>query len=147
VATVARKPRRPSGKTVVTSVVSDSGFTLKGGSNSLNAEYVVAAAEPFAEAARAYAGTIPSPTIEASISVKPDGEGAVVIADGAIARQAYAYENGLSHPLFGNRGFWYPTPKVPFMTAAARNKGAQQAAMDIYARQLDVIAAEYGYDE
>lgn len=138
--------RKPTGKTVVTSVAPSGTLALTSGANSLNATFVVAAAEPFADAARAYAGTIPSPTIQSSISVRPDGDGALIIADGAIARQAYAYENGLSHPLFGNRSFWYPTPKVPFMTAAARNQGAQQAAMDIYAQQLDVIAAEYGYD-
>lgn len=146
VVTVARKPRKPTGKTVITTTASS--LSGLGGGGGVNAAFILAAAEPFAAAAKAFASAIPSTMIPESIRTMPDGDnGAAVVADGAIARQAYAYENGLSHPLFGNYGYWYPTPKMPFMTAAARNKGAQQAAMDIYAKQLDVLLAEAGWDE
>ena len=93
------------------------------------------AAELIASAARARSSF--STRIPASVRVtmlKGD-EAALIVAGGPQAPNAYPFEEGKDHPLFGNRNFWYPTPKRPFMTEASE-LAANEAAM-VMARVID----------
>jgi hypothetical protein len=84
-----------------------------------------------------------STRIPASIRVGGGRSGVVVRAGSVKAPHAYAFELGKRHPLFGNRGYWYPTAHIAFLEDAAES-GAEAAAQ-IVAQVIDDWAAEYGY--
>lgn len=58
--------------------------------------------------------------------------------------QAWMFETGAKHPLFGDRSHWYAQPRRPFLeaTAVAGYARAEQVYADIEAERL---AHEFGY--
>jgi hypothetical protein len=96
-----------------------------------------AAAECIAILARAKAAGFSS-RIPGTIKVI-GGTGGVWITAGGPggkdAPNAYPFETGARHPLFGNTKHWYPQPKKPFLEEAAA-EGAD-AAINEFAKVLD----------
>jgi hypothetical protein len=84
-----------------------------------------------------------SSRIPGSIKVTGGRSGVSIAAGSAKAPHAEAFELGKKHPLFGNRGYWYPTAHIPFLEDAA-DEGADGAAV-IVARVVDDWAREYGF--
>ena len=95
------------------------------------------AAEVIAVRARAISATF-SKRIPASIKITGGTTGVYIIAggpDGKEAPNAYPFEYGVRHPLFGNRNHWYAQPKRPFLEEAAVQ--AADAAAEAFAAVLD----------
>jgi hypothetical protein len=102
------------------------------------------AAEIIAEAARGISATF-SKRIPASIKIIGGASGMWITAggpEGKIAPNAYPFEDGVRHPLFG-MNHWYPQPKRPFLEEAV-TASADQAAeafalvIDDWAKTLDL---------
>jgi hypothetical protein len=97
-----------------------------------------AAADLIAAAAREISGRF-STRIPKSVKVTGGRNGVYTIsAGGGRAPNAYPFEEGASHPLFGNTAYWYPMKRKPFLTEAAAV--AIAVATQEYARSLDDIA-------
>ena len=98
------------------------------------------AAEIIANAAKAIAARF-SKRIPKSIRVTSTGKAIWIVADGAIAPNAYPFEMGSDHPLFGNRSYWYKMDKKPFLEEAAATTAdealvAFSAVVDDWVKQL-----------
>jgi hypothetical protein len=92
------------------------------------------AAEVIANAARIRSSKF-SRRIPASVKVIPTLWGAYITAGGDVAPNAYPFETGANHPLWGNRHHWYAQPKKPFLEEAA--DAAAKAAADIMSEVID----------
>jgi hypothetical protein len=101
--------------------------------------YLAEAAGVIADGARAMAATW-SRQIPESIGVVTSGMVATIAATAPNARPA---ELRLMHPLFGNRGYWYPPPGRPFLGPAA--DALSDEAMVRYAKKIDAMAAKAGF--
>jgi hypothetical protein len=112
----------------------------------INQKYLLAAAGVIAEQARKNASKfstrIPAAT---GVATGDNADEAIVITDGAAAPNALPFETGERHPLWGDRELWYPQPKKPYMAKAAKTASGQ--ALEVYAAQVDELAAEHGYTE
>jgi hypothetical protein len=114
---------------------------------SINQKYLLAAAEVIAQTAKANAASfstrIPAAT---GVATGDSTDEALVIVDGSAAPNALPFETGDRHPLWG---VWVTgkgkQPKRPFLTKAATTSA--DAAMHVYAAQIDEIAQERGYDQ
>jgi hypothetical protein len=103
-----------------------------------------AAAECIAVLARAKSAAF-STRIPASIKVIGGTGGVWIMAGGAggkDAPNAYPFETGARHPLFGNTKYWYPQPKRPFLEEAAA-EGAE-AAINEFAKVIDDWSDQLG---
>jgi hypothetical protein len=111
-------------------------------------ESVLAAAEIFAAKARANAAKF-SKRIPAATAVVPwKDDTATVTTDGDAAPNAAPFEFGERHPLYGNRKFWFPQPRRSYMSNAANSASTVNAAAEVYAaKEVELLAAEYGFDE
>lgn len=96
-----------------------------------------AAAEIIANAARVNAAKF-SKRIPGSVHVVDTSSQTLVVAGGAAAPNAYPFETGARHPLFGNTNYWYPQPKKPFMARAVRS--ASNLAAEEFAGVIDDLA-------
>lgn len=96
------------------------------------------AAEIIAEAARVTGSTVGksgSTRIPKSIKVTSTGRAVFIVADGNIAPNAYPFEKGSSHPLFGDREHWYKMKKQPFLEEAADATASK--AVEAFAEVID----------
>jgi hypothetical protein len=59
-----------------------------------------------------------STRIPGTVQASATQQGLIVKAGGPNAPHAAVYESGGHHPLFGNRGYWYPVPKRPYLASA-----------------------------
>ena len=75
------------------------------------------AAEIVADAAREISASF-STRIPASIRITGGTSKVYIRAGGPSAPNAYPFDTGARHPLFGNRDWWYPQPKKPFLEEA-----------------------------
>jgi len=101
------------------------------------------AAEVIASVARAKSSFSTRIPKSIHVTMLKGDEAALIIAGGSEAPNAYPFEDGKDHPLFGNRGFWYPTPKRPFMTEASIT-GANEAA-EVLASVIDDARQVLGF--
>lgn len=109
---------------------------------------VMDAAEVFADVARANAARFSIRIPAATAVVALNEQAAMVVTDGDAAPNAAPFEFGERHPLFGNRSSWYQQPRRAYMSSAANNPVAVEAASDVYGdREAALLAAQYGYDE
>lgn len=111
----------------------------------INQKYLLAAAEVIAEQARrnaSFSTRIPAAT---GVATGDNPDEAIVITDGAAAPNALPFETGERHMLWGDSEYWYPQPKKPYMAKAAKTASGQ--ALEVYAAQVDELAAEHGYTE
>jgi hypothetical protein len=76
-----------------------------------------------------------SKRIPLSVKVVSSSWGAYIIAGGDAAPNAYPFETGARHPLFGNRNYWYPQPKKPFLEQAA--DAASSKAANVMSNVID----------
>lgn len=138
----SRRRRKTVRRTHVSTqtVLKVAGFTGSGSMRALGAR-VYEAALVVASAAKQDAAGYPSRQIPRSIHVGQGSEtSASVIAD---SPNAYPVETGARHPLFGNRGFWYPMRQRRFLENGAVDAG-EEAAL-ILAKVIDDWANELGY--
>lgn len=105
-----------------------------------------AAAEVIAAVARAKATAIPSKRIPPSIRIMGGTSGVWITAGGPGGQEApnaYPFEYGVRHPLFGNTKHWYAQPHKPFLEEAA-DEAADKAAEEFaevlidWAKALDL---------
>lgn len=94
------------------------------------ADGIKAAAAPFSE------------RIAASVKVRSTVKGVYIIAGGAAAPNAYPFETGAAHPLFGDRAHWYPQPKRQFLELG--EAGTLDAAADEMSKVIDDWLEELG---
>lgn len=114
--------------------------------NGVNQKYLLAAAAVIAEQARknaSFSTRIPAAT---GVATGDSADEAVVVTDGDAAPNALQFELGERHPLWGT---WVTgkgrQPKKPYMAKAA--KTASGKALEVYAEQVDELAAEHGYTD
>lgn len=109
---------------------------------------VMEAAEIFAEVARRNAAPFSTRIPAATSAVPLDEQRAMVVTNGDAAPNAAPFEFAERHPLFGDRQYWYTQPMRQYMSRAANNPVAIEAASDVYGdMEAQLLAAEYGYDE
>jgi hypothetical protein len=84
-----------------------------------------------------------SDRIPGTVKVTGGRTGVYIVAGGKKGPAAYTAETAARHPLFGNRGYWYPGPVHPFMAPAAK-EGLDPAARAV-AGVIDDWAREYGF--
>jgi len=101
------------------------------------------AAEVVAEAARTIAAAF-SRRIPPATRVKGGITGVRVETDRHEAPNAWPFETGAFHPLFGDRDHWYQQEHRPYMSEAADMK-AEEAA-ERFAEVLDDWAKDLGLD-
>ena len=112
-----------------------------GGGGDALAKRVFEAATIIAEGAKVDASAYPSVQIPKSIHVAQGSERtATVYADSPNARPI---ELGLRHPLFGNRGYWYPMKQRRFLENGALATG--DAAAEALAMVIDDWAVKDGF--
>lgn len=75
------------------------------------------AAEIVAMKAREIASAF-STRIPLSVKITGGASRVYIRAGGPVAPNAYPFETGARHPLFGNRNWWYPQPVHEFMEDA-----------------------------
>ena len=104
------------------------------------------AAEIIATAVRVAAAETKSKRIPATVKIVGGTSGLWVTAggtDGKEAPNAYAFEEGARHPLFGNTNHWYAQRHVPFLEEgadASADKAAEAFALviDDWQKTLDL---------
>lgn len=109
----------------------------------------LAAARVIAVYLRKFAGAITKQTADA-VNISDEGDVTSVNAGrpagpwGWTPIQAWMFETGAAHPLFGDKGHWYNQPHRPFLdaTVAAGADGAAQAYAD---KEVPRILREYGF--
>jgi len=74
--------------------------------------------------------------------VRPAGADLVFVV--ATAPNADPIENGKRHPLFGNREYWYPMKKIPFMEQGV--KLSIDDAAEVYGKTVDDWLKEVGWE-
>jgi hypothetical protein len=96
------------------------------------------AAEIIAVAVRAFGSRVGkggSTRIPKSIRVASTGKAIWIIAEGKIAPNAYPFEEGSTHPLFGDWNHKYTMKKQPFMEEAAA--ATADAALIAFSEVID----------
>ena len=102
---------------------------------------LVEAADTIADGIREVSSTF-SRKIPESVDVRPAGADLVFVV--ATAPNADPIENGKRHPLFGNREYWYPMKKIPFMEQGV--KLSIDDAAEVYGKTVDDWLKEVGWE-
>lgn len=113
-------------------------------------EALRAAARIFADAIRKHAGVVSRQTA-AAVNISEGGGSSIEVNAGHPGGpwgwepiQGWMFETGASHPLFGDKGHWYPQRHYPFLEIGTRE--ALDRAADAYADiEIDRLLAEYGW--
>jgi hypothetical protein len=113
-------------------------------------EGLLAAARVIAGELKKYAGAVSRQAGDA-VNVSENLDGTVFVNAGRPAGrwgwhpiQAWMFETGSAHPLFGDRGHWYNQPHRPFLDAAA-NAGADRAAEAYAEKEVERLRRDYGF--